>query len=64
MQARREEGAYPQRSATKEQRSLRRKGPLGTSSYLRLGPLSTGRIRLFFLIVRRNHNTTAARAVP
>src|SRR5262245_42535158 len=39
-QARREEGAYLHRSVTDEQRSLRRKGPLGTSPYLRLGPLS------------------------
>src|SRR5437762_299872 len=40
VQARREEGAYPQRSVTDEQRSLRRKEPPGTSPYLRLGPLS------------------------
>jgi hypothetical protein len=40
VQARREEGADPQRSVANEQRSLRRKGPSGTSPYLRLGPLS------------------------
>jgi hypothetical protein len=40
VQARREEGAYSQRSVTDEQRSLRRKGPPGTSLYLRLGALS------------------------
>ncbi len=39
VQARREEGAYPRRSVTDEQRSLRRKGPSSTSLYLRLGLL-------------------------
>src|SRR5688572_17642234 len=37
VQARRDEGAYPLRSVTEEQRRLRRKGPPGMSLYLRLG---------------------------
>jgi len=39
VQARREEGEYSLRSVTDEQRSLRRKGPPGTSLYLRPGAL-------------------------